>query len=311
MIRIVIIVQLLFICSFTQANEAIEKAPYVLILGEAQDAGYPQAGCYKPHCMRAWNNPELRRSAVSFALIDTENKKDYLFEATPDVKQQLFQLHQETSSNEHKLNGIFLTHAHIGHYAGLVHFGFEVMGTKNINVYTLPRFADYLAKNGPWSQMVDYKNILLKPMQENQPVSLSNKLKVSAVTVPHRDEYSETAGFTIYGPNKNLLFIPDIDRWEKWSYSLIDAIKNVDYALLDGSFFTDGELPGRDMSKIPHPMVTSTMELLDNLSDAEKKKVYFIHFNHTNPLLNANSDAVKVVESKGFKIAREGMRLPL
>jgi len=293
------------------AEDNNNAAPYIRILGIAQDAGYPQAGCYQSHCLKAWKNPQLRKSAVSFALIDPEYGADYLFEATPDVKYQLYQLFKETSEQEHQLQGIFLTHAHIGHYAGLIHFGHEVMGKKNLNVYTLPRFASFLTANGPWSQLVDYKNIILKPLQENKSVSLSKNLKVTAFKVPHRDEYSETAGFTIIGPNKKLLFIPDIDRWNEWDKDIKQQIQSVDYALIDATFFTHGELPGRDMSKIKHPLVTDTMQLLKNLPDKERAKVYFIHFNHTNPLLDQISKEAELVRKNGFNVATEGLKLSL
>ena len=301
----------LFFYSISGVLQATENAPYLYILGVTQDAGYPQAGCYKPHCMRGWLNPELRRLATSFGLIDPLSKQDYLFEATPDIKQQLYQMHSVTGALQHKLNGIFLTHAHIGHYTGLMYFGHEVMGSKNIPVYSLPRMAKFLSENGPWSQLVDFKNILLKPMLEQVPVTLNKQLQVVAFKVPHRDEFSETAGFKIIGPNKSALFIPDINKWHLWSVDLAEQISKADYALIDATFYAQGELPGRDMSKIPHPLVTDTMELLKQLKPEQRAKVYFIHFNHTNPLLDDGSEQVKNVQSKGFNIAREGLKLGL
>jgi pyrroloquinoline quinone biosynthesis protein B len=129
--------------------------------------------------------------------------------------------------------------------------------------------------------------------------------------VPHRDEYTETVGYRITGPSKTALFIPDIDKWSKWDTDIRDLIREVDYALLDGSFFADGELPGRDMSEIPHPYVQESIELFAELPESDKAKIIFIHFNHTNPLLIDGSDAQKQLTSLGFRFATEGMRLPL
>ena len=102
----------------------------------------------------------------------------------------------------------------------------------------------------------------------------------------------QTVGYTIIGPNEQL-FIPDIDKWERWETSIEELIKKVDYAFLDATFYDGSELPSRDMNAIPHPFVVESMDRFSVLSPEDKKKVYFIHFNHTNPLVNENSTAVK------------------
>jgi len=284
--------------------------PYLYVLGVAQDAGYPQAGCYKKHCMPGWQDSSLRQGAVSLGLIDPETQHKYMFDATPNFPEQLYALDSEAPNEQYELAGIFLTHAHIGHYAGLMFLGHEVMGASNVPVYTMPRMAKFLTDNGPWSQLVDYKNIILNPLQSNQTESFG-RIKVTPFLVPHRDEYSETVGYRIDGPNKSAIFIPDIDKWSDWQTDLSELVMSVDYALIDATFFADGELPDRDMSKIRHPFVSESMEVLKNLLADERKKVWFIHMNHTNPLLNPDSAQSKQVRSAGFNIATQGQRLDL
>ncbi|MDP6197584.1 MAG: MBL fold metallo-hydrolase, partial [Porticoccaceae bacterium] len=279
-------------------------------LGVAQDAGYPQAGCYQPHCMPGWENKTLQRGATSIALIDPVAKTKILFEATPNLPQQLYNLEQEAPSTQYTFEGVFLTHAHIGHYAGLMFFGHEAMGSNNIPVYAMPKMAEYLAKNGPWSQLVDYGNISLRGLQHNQALDV-NGITITPFLVPHRDEFSETVGYLIEGPSKTAVFIPDINKWSVWDTDIAELITQVDYALLDATFFDDGELPGRDMSKVPHPLVTETMQRLGALSVEQRNKVWFIHMNHTNPLLDADSQASKRVRAAGFNITSEGIRLEL
>ena len=287
-----------------------DKQPYLYILGVAQDAGYPQAGCYQPHCMPGWKDKSLRRTATSIAVVDPSAQQHYLFEATPSLPEQLFELEQQAPSDQFELGGVFLTHAHIGHYAGLMFFGHEAMGASHVPVYAMPRMKAFLENNGPWSQLVNFKNIELKALKNKTEVGFDN-IKVTPFLVPHRDEFSETVGYRIEGPNKSAVFIPDIDKWEKWDGDLAELAKTVDYLLIDATFFGDGELPGRDMSKIPHPLVTESMELLKDLSDEQKQRVWFIHFNHTNPLLDKHSSESTLVQSNGFNIAREGISLPL
>lgn len=284
---------------------------YVQVLGIAQDAGYPQTNCYQPHCMRAWENRDFRRLASSIAVVDDTAKTKYLFDATPDMREQLYELHKTAPDTEYLLDGVFLTHAHIGHYAGLMHFGREAVGAKGIPVYAMPVMTDFLSNNGPWDQLVHLNNIELMPLTDGGTVQLNTHLVVTPIQVPHRKEYSETVGYRIDGPTKSALFIPDIDKWEDWETDIRSVIRGVDYALLDASFFADGELPGRDMSVIKHPHVAESMDLFEDLTDEEKSRVIFIHINHTNPLLIDGSPAQAEVERRGFRFAREGMRLAL
>lgn len=292
---------------FTSGTVAAD-APYLYILGVVQDAGYPQTGCYQQHCMPGWENSGLRRGAASVGLIDPASKRKFMFEATPNFPEQLYELDREAPDAE--LAGVFLTHAHIGHYTGLMFLGHEAMGAKGVPVFAMPRMAEYLQNNGPWSQLVEYKNISLSPLVNERAEHFSG-IAVTPFLVPHRDEYSETVGYRIQGPDKSAVFIPDINKWSDWETNLADLIKSVDYALLDATFFSDGELPGRDMSQVPHPFVTETMDALDSLTASERKRVWFIHLNHTNPLLNPDSEESKQVNRRGFNIATEGVKLGL
>lgn len=284
---------------------------YLLVLGVAQDAGYPQAGCYRPHCLPGWRDPARRRLASSVAVIDESGGSTYLFDATPDLREQLYRLHQAAPAEHFALQGVFPTHGHIGHYTGLMQFGFEAMNAEAVPVYALPRMAKFLSANGPWDQLVRYRNIELRMLEAGEPVRLSPRLTVTPFEVPHRDEYTETAGFRIEGPQRSAVYIPDIDKWERWAVDIRAVVRGVDYALLDATFFADGEIPGRDMSDIPHPFVEETMALLSDLAPNERGRVYLIHMNHTNPLLQDDSEAVRIVEMNGFRVAREGLRLEL
>lgn len=283
---------------------------YLYVLGITQDAGYPQAGCYRPHCMPPRLDPSLRRLATSLALVDEASATKYLFEATPDINEQLFRLHRVAPDENFSLGGVFLTHAHIGHYTGLMHFGHEAMGAQGISVYAMPRMRDFLSTNGPWNQLVDYRNIVLRPI-EGEAVEVAPGVDVSSFVVPHRDEYSETVGYRISGRNRSAVFIPDIDKWSKWGVDIRDLVRDSDYALLDATFYQDGEIPGRDMSAVPHPFVTESMTLFESLTDEERQRIIFIHLNHTNPLLRDDSPERDLVRSRGFRVAHEGMRLEL
>ena len=284
---------------------AIINETSLVVLGTVQDAGSPHIACKKECCKELFLNPDANRKVVSLGLIDAENEKTYLFEATPDIPEQLKNLKNKSPFNANEIpNGIFITHAHIGHYTGLMYLGKEATNAKKTIVYAMPKLKTFLETNGPWGQLVSNKNIALEEIHNNEEIDLSPNIKVIPIRVPHRDEYSETVGFRIIGPNKSVLFIPDIDKWEKWETSIVEAVVNVDYALIDATFYDAAEINNRDISEIPHPFVIETMELFKNQPKAIRNKIHFIHLNHTNPLLIQESEQSKEVLSKGFHIAR-------
>jgi pyrroloquinoline quinone biosynthesis protein B len=304
------LIYLIILFSFACSQPA-EKTPttaYVMVLGIAQDAGYPQMNCKKECCKQAWDNPELKRTTSCLAIVDPISKEQWIIDATPNIKEQLQLLKQKTGTE--KIDGVLLTHAHMGHFTGLMHFGREVIGTDNLPVFAMPKMKNFLEENGPWSQLVDLENINIKALKSDSTFSLNERIKIKPFLVPHRDEFSETVGYEITINNKSLIFIPDIDKWEKWETNIIDLIKKVDYAFLDATFYKNGELK-RDMSEIPHPFVEESIDLFSTLSDTDKQKVHFIHFNHTNPLLIEGSTAQKEVFVKGFNIAKEGLIIRL
>ncbi|MEE2953761.1 MAG: MBL fold metallo-hydrolase [Bacteroidota bacterium] len=282
--------------------------PYLIVLGVAQDAGYPQANCNDKCCKDAWENSKKRKFVSCLALVDPQTKQQWIFDATPDIKFQLNLL--EKISGLNPLNGIFLTHAHIGHYTGLMQLGREVMGTKNLPVFAMKRMEYFLKNNAPWDQLTKINNINITSIKANTDIVLNEKIKITPFLVPHRDEYSETVGYKIKTERKTVLFIPDIDKWHLWNTDIVTLISKIDYAFIDGTFYKDGELK-RDMSSIPHPFVTESMELFKNLSNENKSKIHFIHLNHTNPLLQDNSLEMQEVLRKGFKCAKQEMIINL
>ena len=311
MMNLNLVVRLLLVLSISSlfySFSYIKEQPYVVILGIAQDGGAPHAACEKTCCIDKWNDPNLHNKVSSIGIVDPVSNEVWMIDATPDFAEQL---HLLTNNNKRELKGIFLTHAHIGHYTGLIHLGREVMGAKSTVVNVMHKMESFLRNNGPWSQLVDLKNISLSGLSDNKKVQLNSRLSIIPFKVPHRDEFSETVGYKIYGPNKTALFIPDIDKWYLWEKSIIDEIKKVDYAFIDATFFDNAEVNYRDISEIPHPFIVESMQLFESLSPEEKSKIHFIHFNHTNPALNPESEKYKMIIKKGFKVARFGATLKL
>ncbi len=268
--------------------------PYTLILGIAQDGGYPQAGCERPDCIAAWKDPKLRRHVASLAIVDPATNEQWMIDATPDFPEQLQMLGG-------RVNGILLTHAHIGHYLGLAQLGREVIGAHDMPVYAMPRMRDFLEHNGPWDQLVRLHNIDVRPLEDGVAVRLNANISVTPVVVPHRGEYSETVAFLVKGPKRSILWMPDTDRLEH----IEELLARADVAYIDGTFFDAKELPGRNLAEIPHPMMRDSMERFSKLPASERAKIRFVHLNQSNPALRDPNLA------RPYAVAKEGEREPL
>jgi pyrroloquinoline quinone biosynthesis protein B len=305
----------------TPANEATSNravdGPYALVLGTAQDGGVPQLGCHHHGCPSKWGDPAKRRMVSSLLLCDPASAKRWLLDATPDLPEQTrrAQGHPATwskpSGRAPLFDAIFLTHGHIGHYTGLMYLGREAYGARGQRVFGSERMRDFLTDHGPWSLLVAQGHVELAPLGAEQPVNLTEEMSLTPLGVPHRDELTDTFGFVVRGPRHALLFLPDIDKWSRWERRIEDVIAEVDVALVDGTFFDGGEIPGRAMSEIPHPFIAETLDRFAGLPERERRKVVFTHLNHSNPALDPNSEATRRIEAAGMRVARELERIEL
>lgn len=291
-------------------------APFIRVLGTAQDGGFPHAACHGEHCRRARSEPATRRAIASLAIVDPAADRVFLIDVTPDIREQLDRLDDVRAPlpdgvDRDPIDALFLTHAHIGHYVGLAFLGFEAVHTDGLPTFTTPRMATFLRSNGPWSQLVELRNLALRPTEPGTPVELTDQVSVEAFPVPHRDELSDTVGYLVSGPDRTVLYVPDTDRWETWNPPLLDRLEGVDVALVDGSFFSLEELPGRDLSSVPHPLMGTTMDLLEERVRGGELTVYFTHLNHSNPAILSDSAEASMVRERGFEVLADGHEIDL
>ena len=271
-----------------RAQPAPEDWQFV-VLGIAQDGGIPQLGCDRPLCQDVRTGRRKPEKVSSLGLVNRRTRDAYLFDATPDLPAQV-----QALTGGRAPDGVFLTHAHIGHYTGLMFFGRESVNASKVPVYATERMSAFLRTNGPWSQLVAIENITLTTLTYDRSVMLRGGVRVTAFQVPHRDEFSDTVGFRIDGPRRTAIFIPDIDRWEKWDRDIRALAGSVDYAFLDGTFASPTEI-NRPIEEIPHPMMSRTRELLRGTRAA----LWFIHINNSNAEIDAPD------------VAKEGMTFPM
>ena len=298
----------------TSTKTSVPSSPYVLVLGTAQDAGLPQIGCRQERCLTAGRDASRRRLVSSLMLCDPRTSNRWLFDASPDLREQIANAADHppgrgvaaTAGPRPPLfEGIFLSHAHIGHYTGLMFLGRESYGAKRVPTWATARMGGFLRDNDPWGQLVRLQQIELRELKPDVSVALEPDIGVVALTVPHRDELSDTVAFVLSGPTRKLLYLPDIDKWDRWERRIEEAIAAVDVALLDGTFFADGEIPGRAMSEIPHPFIVESIARFAALPESERDKIWFTHLNHSNPAADQGGKAAEQVRAAGMHMATD------
>ena len=290
---------------------------HALVLGTVQDAGLPQVGCYSARCDagRALHASGAGRYVSSLALVSPARERAYLVDATPDITRQIDLIgdpwFRRKAAERRPFDGIFLTHAHIGHYSGLAVLGNEGLGVRDTPVFCTQAMADFLSSNQPWAFMVEQGRIVPTPLATDRWHRIDEGLEVALWPVPHRDEFADTVAFVFRGPRASLLFVPDINDWRRWERDAVDAVASVDVALLDGSFWSLDELPGRSIDDVPHPLMSQTMDLFQPLADRGEGRLVFTHLNNSNPALDEGGPQQAEVARRGFELAREGMRFDL
>ncbi len=269
------------------------------VLGIAQDGGLPQAGCDCRNCAAVRRGELPRRHVACLALIDDREPGAWIIDVTPDFPEQLHALREAAPGIP--LRGVLITHAHMGHYAGLIHLGRESMNTRGLPLYAADSCRRFLETNGPWSQLIRIGNVAPVAVPFEEPIRLTADLSIEAVPVPHRAEYSETVAYRIQGPARTLFYCPDIDRWDAWDRDLREFVGGIDVAVLDGTFYDSAELPERNRSEIPHPPVVDTARALRGVAT----EIRFTHLNHTNPLHCEGAERSSLRET-GFDVTAEG-----
>ncbi len=275
----------------------------VIVVGIAQDGGIPQIGCTQKICKTQ------KHYVSSLALVQQDSL--VLIDATPDLREQYAELikrfPQTVSPN--LFDGILLTHAHMGHYTGLLYLGKESISTRKVPVWCSAEMANFLTKNAPWSLLVSNGNIELHTFESGKQIQIGS-LNITPVAVPHRKEFTDTHGFLIQGSHNALLYIPDIDSWDPVKTQINDWLSKSTYALLDGTFYSGDELPGRNMKLVPHPTIQNSVEFLNSIPQL-KCQIFFTHFNHTNPLLDPDTVESKSFSKTSYHVAREWQEFEL
>ena len=268
-----------------------------IVLGSGQDGGAPQFGSStRRGSARTASSIAVRSSTGALVLLDV----------TPDLRMQWQRLDGLgwVSNGTDDLAAIAITHGHMGHYAGLVHLGKEAANVSGLPTVALPSVHAFLHGNEPWGTL--YSAGHLTPHDATAPFRVDDEVTIAAIRVPHRAEFTATAAFSVRVEGVPwLLYLPDIDAWDEWDEAQ-DVIGEHQISLVDATFSSPDELPGRDIGSIRHPLVADTVDRFATLTG--DRRIVLTHLNHSNPVTESDSDIARTAAWAGFEVAFDGMR---
>ena len=280
----------------------------VMVLGSAQDGGLPQFGAHTDLDEAARTGAIPRRFSSSLAVVGDDGRV-LLLDAGPDLKanEEVLATNQAMGRrvDPTPIDGVVITHAHIGHYAGLLHFGQEAHAADAMPCWVTAKMAQFLESEAPWRFAVEQGHLELRAHVPPTSFNPWEDLSVSLIPVPHRHEASDTVAISVNG---SVLYLPDIDAWDDWPEAE-EVIGAHSTAFLDGTFWSGAELPHRDMEAIKHPLVPDTLERFAHLVPG--RRLLVTHLNHTNPICDPASSEHAAVLEAGFEVAIEGLTIRL
>ncbi|MGI9586307.1 MAG: MBL fold metallo-hydrolase [Acidimicrobiia bacterium] len=267
----------------------------LIVLGSGQDGGTPQFG--SPGAVGS------DRSASSVALVVSDGPV-LLFDASPDIRSQA-RLLPTRGPDDQPVDAVFVTHAHMGHYAGLLHFGKEAAATSNIPLFAPDSVVTFLEANEPWATLFNDGHLESFPLDHG--TATVEDIEVQAIPVPHRPDFSSTCAFTVSVQGDPwILYVPDIDSWDLWPEASTELARHP-VCLIDATFSDQAELPRRDFSDFPHPLVWDTINRFAEI--ATTTRLILTHINHSNALGDPDSAIALQAKSRGFEVAVDGMEI--
>ena len=309
---------------------------FIKVLGAAAGGGYPQWNCNHPNSRlaRLHTKEAFPRTQSSIAL-SSDKKKWFIFNASPDLRQQLWNNKELMPSPDDPLRyspimGVVLTNADVDHTAGLI----NLRESQKFNLYATKRVLNVLGENSIF-------NVLNPKFVNRIPVELNNKfelvytdnnssgIKVKPFAVPGKVALwleDETKGKNFGSveedtialevsdsKGKKFFYIPACASIPDW---LLEKLDNSELIFFDGTLWQDDEMIKENVGiktgkRMGHISMSDSEGSIEVLKKINVKRKIFIHINTTNPALLETSEERKVANANGWEIAYDSMEIEL
>ena len=301
----------------------------IRVLGSAAGGGFPQWNCNCHNCHRIRHNKMNGKARTQSSIaVSTDDKNWLLFNTSPDIRAQLEAfpaIQPKEGVRDTGIKAIMLIDSQIDHTTGML----MLREGKPLDIYCTDMVKQDLSTGFPLFKMLeDYCTI------NHHSIPLDG----SSFSIPGIDDlrfytHSLKSKAPPYSPHRhdphdgdNIgVIIEQISNGQKVYYSpglgeiephVMDAMQNVDCLLVDGTFWTDNEMPQQGVSpkkarEIGHLPQSGPGGMIEVLSDIKKARKILIHINNTNPILDEDSDQRKTLVAEDIEVAYDGMEINL
>jgi pyrroloquinoline quinone biosynthesis protein B len=302
----------------------------ITILGSAAGGGFPQWNCNCRNCtgVRDGSLRAKPRTQSSIFVRPDDGVDGVLFNASPDILEQIRSsavLQPRRALRDTAIAGVVLMDGQIDHATGL--FMLRERGSPLPVWCTDPVYED-LSQGNPVLRVlghfcgIDRHRIELDGAPFEVPgvagidlraVPLSSK---AAPYSPHRDAPvpGDNIGLVLTdtASGRRVFYAPGLGEITP---ALFDLMCGCDAVLVDGTFWTDDEMPrlgvgskhARQIGHLPQSGPGGMIEWLDRLPRHTRRLL--IHINNTNPILDEDSAERALLAQHGIEVCEDGMTL--
>lgn len=302
---------------------------YIHVLGSAAGGGFPQWNCNCPNCHGARQETISAKTRTQSSIAVSENGVDWiLFNASPDIRQQLFEFKAAQPARDIRDTGIsavVLMDSQLDHTTGLL----TLREGCPIDVWCTDMVHQDLTTGFPIFNMLKHWNGGLQYHQINPEKTFYIKgfsnleftpliIKSSAPPYsPHRNDPHDGDNIALIVKDlttqKQLFYAPGLAKIDERIMRIMQAS---DCVMIDGTLWSDDEMQtcgvgsktGQDMGHLHIGGADGSLHYLDKIKDTRK---ILIHINNTNPILNEDSEQAAVLKRHGVEVAFDGLQIEL
>jgi pyrroloquinoline quinone biosynthesis protein B len=260
--------------------------------------------------------------------VSSDGDRWLLVNATTDVRHQLELLPQQPSTltRQPPVTAVLLTDANIDHAGGLLEFRqspvtrvFSSGAVRDALAGANLVFAPFARGDRRWS-------VFDASVSEASVPDVEPGLRVTAIEVPGllpsfaggAESRGAATAFVIEEPETGIrvLYAPVFLRPTD---ALVAEARRSDAVFLDGSFWSDDELPAqrlgertaRQMGHAPIGGESGWLKTFGAANGAARSHRYCTHVNNSNPVLDPRSAEARTLRDAGFALPDDGMELDL
>ena len=307
----------------------------ITILGSAAGGGFPQWNCNCRNCagLRGGSLRATARTQSSIFVQADDSADGVLFNASPDILQQVRAnpvLQPARALRDSAIAGVVLMDGQVDHVTGLFMLRENsVASDAGYRARPLPIWC-----TDPVFEDLSHGNPVLRVLGhfcgvQRQPIPLGGEAfsvpgapgltfralpleSKAAPYSPHREQPvpGDNIGIVVSDGRSSMFYAPGLGAITP---PVFDAMCGADCVLVDGTFWTDDEMPrlglspktARQIGHLPQSGAGGMIEWLGKLPAGKRRAL--IHINNTNPILDEDSEQRAHLVREGIEVCEDGM----